>query len=163
GRNVCFVGICWLLAVSLVDTSEGGSVSTQNSREPGAFQQALRNYRTGRAQDAINQLAAWPVDRLAAPAKASAPNLSSSDRIAAAILQAEVAGALLDAHRVKYGLASRLSPNDGRRVIEVVNSGLALFYDAGRAPFGEQLGDEPRRSWYYAVASSLVASILLPE
>jgi hypothetical protein len=83
--------------------------------------------------------------------------------MAAAILQAEVAGALLDAHRVQYGLASRLSPNDGRKVTEVVNSGLALFYDAGRAPFGEQFGDEPRRWWYYGVASSFVASVLLPE
>jgi len=154
---------CWLLAVSLVHASEGRSVPTQNSREPAVFQQAVRNYRTGRAQDVINQLAAWPVDRLAAAAKASAPNLSSSDRMAAAILQAEVARALLDAHRVKYGLASRLSPNDRRKVTEVVNSGLALFYDAGRAPFGEQLGDEPRRWWYYAVASSMAASILLPE
>src|SRR5262249_19010626 len=135
----------------------------QNSREPAAFQQALRNYRTGRAQDAINQLAAWSVDRLAAAAKASAPNLSSSDRMAEAILQAEVASALLDAHRVKYGLVSRLSPNDRQKATEVANSGLALFYDTGPAPFGEQLGDEPRRWWYYAVASSFVASILLPE
>src|SRR5690242_11572886 len=89
GRNVSSVGICWLLAVSLVHPSEGPSVATQNSREPAAFQEALRNYRTRRAQDAINQLAAWPVDRLAAAAKASAPNLSPSDRMAAAILQAE--------------------------------------------------------------------------
>jgi len=154
---------CWLLAVSLVHASEGRSVPTQNSREPAVFQQAVRNYRTGRAQDVINQLAAWPVDRLTAAARASAPTLSPSDRMAAAILQAEVAGALLDAHRVRYGLASRLSPNDGRKVTEVVNSGLALFYDAGRAPFGEQSGDEPRRWWYYGVASSLVASVLLPE
>jgi hypothetical protein len=131
GRIGNFVGICWFLAVSLGHPSEGRSVSTQNPREPAAFQQALRNYRTGRAQDAINQLAAWPVDRLAAAAKAVAPNFSSSDRMAAAILQAEVVGALLDTHRVKYGLASRLSPNDGRKVTQVVNSGLALFYDAG--------------------------------
>ena len=163
GRHLYSVGICWLLAVSLVHPSESPSVSTQNSRQPAAFEQALRNYRTGRAQDAINQLAAWPVDRLTAAAKASAPTLSSSDRMAAAILQAEVAGALLDAHRVQYGLASRLSANDRRKATEVVNSGLALFYDAGRAPFGEHLGDEPRRWWYYAVASSFVASILLPE
>jgi hypothetical protein len=163
GRNVYSIGICWLLAVSLVHPSERRSVSTQNSPEPAAFQQALRHYRTGRVQDAIDQLAAWPVDRLAAAAKAAAPNLSSSDRMAAAILQAEVASALLDAHRVHYGVANRLSPNDGRKVTEMVNTGLALLSGGGHAPFGEQLGDEPRRWWYYAVASSLAASILLPE
>jgi tetratricopeptide (TPR) repeat protein len=165
----------WVFGLSLAHPKErvfqeavateviASSGSPQKSPDPDTFQQSLRVYRTGRAQDAISQLAAWPVDRLVAAAKASAPNLSSSDRMAAAILQAEVASALLDAHRVHYGLASRVSPNDGRKVTEVVNSGLALFYDAGRAPFGEQLGDEPRRWWYYAVASSLVASILLPE
>jgi predicted Zn-dependent protease len=149
--------------LSLATQARAAPLSIQSSPEPAAYQQALRTYRTGHAQDAINELAAWPVDRLTGAAKALAPKLSSSDRMAAAILEAEVANALLDAHRLRYGLVSRLPPNDVRKVMDVVNSGLVFFYDAGRAPFGEQLGDEPRRSWYYAVASSLVASILLPE
>jgi hypothetical protein len=161
-RPLHATSVAAVVVLSLTVVTDG-HVSAQVSPVAVTFQQLLRTYRTGRAQDAINQLAAWPVDRLTAAAKASAPNLSSSDRMAAAILQAEVAGALLDAHRVQYGLASRLSPNDGRKVTEVVNSGLALFYDAGRAPFGEQFGDEPRRWWYYGVASSFVASVLLPE
>jgi tetratricopeptide (TPR) repeat protein len=83
--------------------------------------------------------------------------------MAAAILYGEIARAMLDAHRARYGLISVLSPDDRRQVTQVVNSGLRFFDDAGRTPLGEQLGDEPRRSWYYAVASSFVASILLPE
>jgi hypothetical protein len=162
-RRLRATAVATAIAVLSLFVGTGADNATQNSPAPATFQQILHNYRTGRTREAVSELAAWPVDRLAAVAKASAPNLSSSDRMAAAILQAEVAGALLDAHRVKYGLASRLSPNDGRKVTEVVNSGLALFYDAGRAPFGELLGDEPRRWWYYAVASSFAASILLPE
>jgi len=153
GRNIVAVVICVL----------GLSLASADSLDAAAFQQLLGTYRTGRAQDAINKLAAWPVDRLVAAAKASTPQLSSSDRMAAAILQAEVANAWLDLHRGRYGLVSLLSPNDALKVTDVINSGLALLHDARRAPFGDRLGDEPRRSWYYAVASSLVASILLPE
>jgi tetratricopeptide (TPR) repeat protein len=124
----------------------GRTVFTDSAR----FEQILHNDRTGRAQEAISDLATWPVDRLAAAPKAATPRLSSSDRMAAAILQAEVARALLVVHRPKDSLI-------------VISSALTLLHDAGRAPFGEKLGEEPRRSWYYAMASVLVASGRLSE
>jgi len=174
GRIIVTVGMC-VLGLSLARANEGArvrlpatgvtaaSLSTQPSPDPATFQRLLGTYRTGRAREAIAALVAWPVDQLAGAAKASTPQFSASDCMAAAILQAEVANALLDVHRLQFGLASRLSPNDVRRVIEVVNSGLLLLHYAGPAPFGEQLGEEPRRSWYYAMASALGASILLQE
>src|SRR6266487_1155052 len=59
------------------------TLSTQHSPDPDTLQQILHNYRTGRAQEAITELASWPVDRLVAAAKASTPKPSSSDRMAA--------------------------------------------------------------------------------
>jgi tetratricopeptide (TPR) repeat protein len=171
GRKVLSLGIGWLLGILPVNLSEGAfdrpaaevtaaSLSTQNSPDPATFQQILRTYRTGRAQEAINELAAWPVDRLAAAAKASTPTLSSSDRMAAADLQAEVANALLAVQQPKGSAAAIRQTN---AVLKVIDSALVLLRDAGRAPFGEQLGEEPRRSWYYAVVSVLIASYRLPE
>ena len=45
----------------------------------------------------------------------------------------------------------------------MINGGLDLLHGAGRAPFGEQLGAEPRRSWYYATAGALVAAYQTSE
>jgi hypothetical protein len=177
GRKVLFVGIAWLLGISLVHLHEGAfevlapteasaaSLSTRDSPEPATFQQILHTYRTGRAQEAINELAAWPVDRLTAAAKASMPNLSSSDRMAAADLHAEVANALLVVSwpNVSWPKGSAEGIRQTHEVLKVINSAVVLLHDAGRAPFGEQLGDEPKRSWYYAVASALLASYRGPE
>ena len=117
-RNVLTVGVGLVLGMSFAhlnlsarDVSfatgvrAAASLSTQGSPDAAAFQQILHNYRIGPAQEAISELAGWRVNRLAAAAKASTPNLSSSDRMAAAILQAEVARALLVIIRSK----SRLS------------------------------------------------------
>jgi tetratricopeptide (TPR) repeat protein len=161
-----------VLGLSLVPLDEGAlatapatgatdsSVPAQPSVDTATFQQLLRTYRTGRAQEAINTLAAWPVDPLAAVATASMPNLSSSDRMAAADLQAEVANALLV---VQWPKGSAAGIRQTHAVLKVINSALVLLHDAGRAPFGAQLGEEPRRSWYYAVASVLIASSRAPE
>jgi tetratricopeptide (TPR) repeat protein len=162
GGNILAVGVSVLIlllvhlsGVALAIASAAGatasSVPAQDSADSAAFQQLLHNYRTGRAQEAISALATWPVDRLAAAATAAAPKLSSSERMAAAILQAEVASALLVVVRQR------------KDSLIVINSGLALLRDAGRAPFGEQLGEEPKRSWYYAMASVLVASYQTSE
>jgi len=122
----------------------GASASTQSTPAPATFQQILHNYRSSRADDAVSELAAWPVDQLVVAARAATPKLSSPDRMAAAILQAEVVKTLLVVHRV----------NESR---VIVVSAQHLLDDVGRAPFGEKLGDEPRRSWYYAMASSVTA------
>jgi hypothetical protein len=50
----------------------------------------LAHLRAGRHEEAVKELAAWPVDRLVATSKSAAPKLSPSDRMAVAILQAEV-------------------------------------------------------------------------
>ena len=133
------------LAIGPAGGATGSFVPAQNSTDPAAFQQLLHTYRTGRAEDAISELARWPVDEIAAAAQTAAATLSSSDRMAAAILEAEVARALLAVHR----------PKDAQAVIATA---LTVLHDAGRTPFGNQLGDEPKRSWYYAVASTLVGS-----
>lgn len=156
GRKVFAVAV-WVLGLSLVHLNSGApdvspasavtaaTLSLQNTRDAAAFQQLVRSYRTGRAEDAVSALATWPVDQLAASAQTATATLSSSDRMAAAILEAEVARALLAVHRLK----------DAQAVIE---GALTVLHDAGRAPFGDQLGEEPKRSWYYAVASTLVGS-----
>jgi tetratricopeptide (TPR) repeat protein len=126
------------------------SVSAQNSAAPSAFQRILHIYRTGRAEDAIGELVTWPVDELAAAATTATASLSSSDHMAAAILEAEVTRALLAVHRPK-------------ETPVVIESALTLLHDAGRAPFGEKLGAEPRRSWYYAVTSALAGSYRTTE
>jgi tetratricopeptide (TPR) repeat protein len=156
GRKVFAVAV-WVLGLSLVHLNSGApdvstasavtaaTLSMQSTRDAAAFQQLVRSYRTGRAEDAVSALATWPVDQLAASAQTATATLSSSDRMAAAILEAEVARALLAVHRLK----------DAQAVIE---GALTVLHDAGRAPFGDQLGEEPKRSWYYAVASTLVGS-----
>lgn len=154
-----------VVAILSLPAGPGAKTATENLADAAKYQQLLRAYRTGRAQEAINELAAWPVDRLAAAAKASMPSLSSSDLMAAADLQAEVANALLV---VSYpSVFSPDGPAAGlrqtREVLKVVNSALVLLHYAGRAPFGEQLGEEPKRSWYYAVASALLAYYRGPE
>jgi hypothetical protein len=75
-RRVVAVGI-WALGLSPSHPKEGAfkkavatdviasSGSPQKLPDPATFQRILHDYRTGRAQDAINELAAWPVDRLA--------------------------------------------------------------------------------------------------
>jgi hypothetical protein len=172
GRKVLSVGVGCLLGISLLRLSErapaiwpatavsADSLSTRDSPDAATFQHILHNYRTGRAQEAINELAGWPVDRLAAAAKASTPNLSPSDRMAAADLQAEVAHALLV---VQQPTGSAAGIRQTHAVLQLINSALVLLHDAGRAPFGEQLGEYPRGSWYYAVAGVLLASSRLPE
>ena len=153
-HNVLAVGIS-VLGLLLVPSNQGAlavapatatpvlSVPVRNPADPAAFQQLLHTYRTGRAEDAISKLAAWSVDELAAVTLASTPLLSSSDRMAAAILEAEVARALLAVHRQKDSFV-------------VIKGAQALLHAVARAPFGEKLGEEPKRSWYYAVASALV-------
>jgi len=154
-----------VVAILSLAVRPGASTPAENSVDAARYQQLLRTYRIGPAQDAINELAAWPGDRLAAAAKASIPNLSPPDLMAAADLHGEVANALL---AVSYpnvsspeGLAA--GRRQTREVLKVVNSALLLLHYAGRAPFGEQLGDEPKRSWYYAVASALLAFYRGPE
>src|SRR5579871_512806 len=143
-QNVLAVAIT-VLGLSPVHPSEGARAIS-----PAAFQQLLHSYRTGRADEAIRELAAWPVDELAAAAEASTLQLSSSDRMAAAILEAEVIRALLAVHRTKDSFV-------------VVRSAQTVLHDVARAPFGEQLDDEPKRSWYYAVTSALVGSYQTTE
>lgn len=127
------------------------AVSAQSSPDPVMFQQILHNYRTGRSQQAAKDLASWSVGRLTATATAmaSASTLSPSDRMAAAILEAEVARAWLVLFR-------------GEDALAVINSALALLHTAGPTPFGERLGEEPQRRWYYAVAGTLVRYYRLP-
>jgi tetratricopeptide (TPR) repeat protein len=154
GWNILAVGMS-VLALSLVHFNEralvsaasarttGSAAPAANAADPAAFQQLLHEYRTGRSEDAITGLAGWPVDELAAVTEASSPRLSSSDRMAAAILEAEVAKALLAVHRQKDSFV-------------VIKGAQTLVHAVARAPFGEKLGEEPKRSWYYAVASTLV-------
>ena len=153
-RKVVTFGLCalgmWLLhfsegAVGISSATEltAASLPTQDSFGPATFQAIVHNYRTGRAEDAISTLATWPVDDITAAATTT--TLSSSDRMAAAILEAEVARALLVVDRWK----------DAQAVIE---GALTALHDAGPAPFGNQLGKEPKRSWYYAAASTLVGA-----
>jgi tetratricopeptide (TPR) repeat protein len=70
--------------------------------------------------------------------------------MAAAILEAEVTRALPAVHRPKDSLV-------------VIRGAQTLLHAVARAPFGETLGDEPKRSWYYAVTSTLVGSYLTTE
>ena len=144
GLNLLAVGLS-VIGLSRAPLNEGAfanapaagaaasSVPAQNSTDPAAFQQLLHNYRPGRASDAINALAGWPVDRLTAAAKASTPNLSSSDRMAAADLYAEVANALLVVSwpNVSSPEGSDAGIRQTREVLKVINSALALLHHAG--------------------------------
>ena len=142
GRNILAVFMS-LLGLSVAPLNGGALAIVPAAVDPAAFQQLLHEYRTGRSEDAITELAGWPVDELAAVTEASSPQLSSSDRMAAAVLEAEVAKALLAVHRQKDAFV-------------VIKSAQTLVHAVARAPFGEKLGEEPKRSWYYAVASTLV-------
>lgn len=139
----------WLIGIGMLGTWLPGlsqrplAVSTQNSTDPALFQDVVHRYRSDRAGDAVNTLTSWTVERINAAADASTPHLSSADRMAAAILEAEVARAALAVHR----------SGDAKAVIE---GALTLLHDAGPAPFGERLGDEPIRAWYYGLTSALV-------
>ncbi len=154
GWNTLAVGLS-VLTLSLVHFNQRALVSAASPRatasappaahvaDAAAFQQLLHTYRTGPAEDAIRELSTWPVDELATLTEASSPQLSSSDRMAAAILEAEAARALLAVHRQKDAFV-------------VITCAQSLLHAAARAPFGENLGEDPKRSWYYAVASTLV-------
>jgi hypothetical protein len=141
------------------------SLPTQKSPDAATFQQLVRTYRSGRAQGTITELATWPGDRLAAAANAAVPNLSSSDRMAAADLYAEVANTLLVVSwpNVSSPDGSAAGIRQTRELLKVINSALVLLHSAGPAPFGERLGEEPKRSWYYAAATGLLAYYRGPE
>jgi hypothetical protein len=149
-----------VLGTSPASRPSAASLSSQDSPETAAFEKHLQNYRTSSAREVIGELATWPVDRLVAAAKASTPILSPSNRMAAAILEAEVAGALLVPPKPN-GAAAGIFQTDA--VLKVINSALVLLHEAGPDPFGEQLGEDPRRSWYYATASVLVVAMRLSE
>lgn len=154
-----------VVAILSLAVRPGTTTATENSVDTARYQQLLRTYRTGRAQDAVDELAAWSGDGLATAAKAAMPNLSPPDLMAAADLQGEVANAWLAVSYPNVSSTEGLAAGrrQTREVLKVVNSALLLLHYAGPAPFGEQLGDEPKRSWYYAVASALLAFYRGPE
>ena len=112
-----------------------------------AYRALVHLYRSGRGQDATTQLAAWPHDDVAGAVKAAAAEWTPAERMVAAILHADTANVLLDAH-----------PDDAAFLFD---TGYTLVQAAGPAPFGAERGDATPRRWYYVVASMLISAARL--
>jgi predicted Zn-dependent protease len=167
-RKLCAICLCVMAASGAStegtfasrDRSQTAAASVQPPSDAATFHQGLRVYRTGHAEEAVKELAAWEVERLAAAVTALMPALSSSDRMAAADLEAEVANARLVVSwpNVSAPEGAQAGIRQTRDVLTIINNALVLLHYADRAPFGEELGDEPKRWWYYAVTTALLTS-----
>jgi hypothetical protein len=134
----------FLVAALLFGSVTGAQTLRDRDTSVDAYAQLVRAYRTGRAQDAVTRFAAWPPRDALNGSTAAIATLSTSERMAAAILHVETANVLLDVQPFQ--------------AINRIQSGIDLVRAAGHDPFGSQVGEEPRRLWFYVAASVLTSA-----
>jgi hypothetical protein len=134
-----------LLAATLLFGSVTGA-QTLRDRDTSvdAYAQLVRAYRTARAQDAVARFASWPPRAALNGSMAAVATLSASERMTAAILHVETANVLLDVQPFQ--------------AINRIQTGIDLVRAAGHDPFGSQIGEQPRRTWFYVAASVLTSA-----